>query len=340
MAIKSVSLHEFGVFTDLKLDFCDGINVLIGANGTGKTHLLKVLYALHAFVERAEAPDSWEGKLNRVFRPDHIGRLVHRRVGVHSAKVACVIGGGHIDFSITTRGKFEAVLRAATIGAPCLFIPSREVLSTYEGFASLYKNREVAFDETYYDLCVALGLPALRGPRGEKAAKLIKPIESALGGKVVLEGQRFYVKGRDGDFEAHLVSEGFRKIAMLARLITNGALAQKGVLFWDEPEANLNPQLARVLIDFLSHLAQQQVQIFLATHDTLVAQRLSLISEYGSKPSVRFIGLFRDEGGEIHADSGAALSDLQHNPLLEEFTRFHEDESKYFADSIKGKVRT
>ena len=339
MPIKNVSLHEFGVFTDLKLDFCEGINVLIGANGTGKTHLLKVLYALHSSLEHREGTGLLGGKLERIFRPDHIGRLVHRRVGVHSARVSCAIGAGHIDFEISTKERLKASLRAATIGAPSLFIPSREVLSTYEGFASLYKNREVAFDETYYDLCVALGLPALCGPRGEKAARLIEPIESALGGKVVLEGERFYVKGRDGDFEAHLVSEGFRKIAMLARLITNGALAQKGVLFWDEPEANLNPQLARVLIEFLSHLAQRDVQIFLATHDTLVAQRLSLIGEYGSKPSIRFIGFFRGEGGEIEADSGAALSDLQHNPLLEEFTRFHEDESKYFAGSLAGKVR-
>ena len=32
---------------------------------------------------------------------------------------------------------------------------------------------------------------------------------------------------------------------MLARLIATGMLVDRGCLFWDEPETNLNPQLIR-----------------------------------------------------------------------------------------------
>lgn len=113
------------------------------------------------------------------------------------------------------------------------------------------------------------------------------------------------------------------------------------MLFWDEPEANLNPQLARELIEFLRHLAQQKVQIFLATHDTLVAQRLSLASEYGLKPAIPicFFGLFRDEAGEVRTDSGSVLADLAHNPMLEEFTRFNDDERQAFEKSLSDGAR-
>ncbi len=38
--------------------------------------------------------------------------------------------------------------------------------------------------------------------------------------------------------EMHLVAEGLRKLAMIARLIANGSLVDKVSLFWDEPEAN------------------------------------------------------------------------------------------------------
>lgn len=41
---KSVRLQNFTVFKDLKLKFSPGINVFVGENGTGKTHLLKTLY--------------------------------------------------------------------------------------------------------------------------------------------------------------------------------------------------------------------------------------------------------------------------------------------------------
>ena len=45
MALTRVELENFTAFTSLKLDLCSGINVLVGANGTGKTHLMKVCYA-------------------------------------------------------------------------------------------------------------------------------------------------------------------------------------------------------------------------------------------------------------------------------------------------------
>ena len=46
MAIKSIEICNVMVFHEsFRLDFCDGINVLIGENGVGKTTVLKMLYA-------------------------------------------------------------------------------------------------------------------------------------------------------------------------------------------------------------------------------------------------------------------------------------------------------
>lgn len=346
MAVKGVKLSEFSVFENLALEFSPGINVLIGVNGTGKTHLLKVLYALLRSIEGVTPEEARKtfrerlgSKLTGVFRPDSIGRLVHRRHGINKGRVVAELDEGQVRFSVHTHNKLSlGVAIRAPVHGSALFIPSRETLSIYEGFVSLYANREVAFDETYYDLCLALGAPALRGPRGLGASRLIAPIERALGGRVLLEGDRFYVKTDHGKFEAHLMSEGLRKIATLARLITNGSLAEKSILFWDEPEANLNPKLARELVEFLRHLSEQKVQIFLATHDTLVAQRVSLATEYGLRPTTptRFIGLYRDSAGVVRADSGQVLADLAHNPILEEFTRFADDERRAFEESVSG----
>ena len=46
MNIKSVNIKNFTVFDDFELDVSAGINIIIGKNGTGKTHLLKGLYAV------------------------------------------------------------------------------------------------------------------------------------------------------------------------------------------------------------------------------------------------------------------------------------------------------
>ena len=44
MSLKSIRLKNFTVFNDLTVDLSNGVNILIGKNGTGKTHLLKALY--------------------------------------------------------------------------------------------------------------------------------------------------------------------------------------------------------------------------------------------------------------------------------------------------------
>ena len=45
MNLTRVELECFTAFSEIGLDLSRGINVLVGPNGTGKTHLLKVCYA-------------------------------------------------------------------------------------------------------------------------------------------------------------------------------------------------------------------------------------------------------------------------------------------------------
>ena len=44
--IKQLKLENFTCFSKAEMDFSSGINVFIGENGTGKTHVLKILFSL------------------------------------------------------------------------------------------------------------------------------------------------------------------------------------------------------------------------------------------------------------------------------------------------------
>ncbi|MFI3227721.1 MAG: AAA family ATPase [Clostridia bacterium] len=46
--MKKAKLQNFTVFNDIEVNFSSGINVIIGENGTGKTHLMKALYSMLA----------------------------------------------------------------------------------------------------------------------------------------------------------------------------------------------------------------------------------------------------------------------------------------------------
>jgi len=344
MKIVSLSLKRFCAFKEAEFSFSPGINVFIGANGTGKSHLLKVLYASLKANEHS-SPDSQSKltgletllpqKLIGVFKPDQdgLGRLVYRKVGRGSADVKIVTDQGSLSFQLTTPGNFK--LGQNTLGETpgAIFVPSRETLALYEGLIAAYDKRELSLDETFRDLCVALSSSALRGARSAEIAALAEPFEKeVLMGTVRLEGGKFYVRCCDGDIEAHLLSEGERKIASLVRLIVNGSLTSNDLLFWDEPEANLNPRLVTKVAEALRALAAAGVQVFISTHDYLLTQELSLAAEYPVQQEqrlrcpIKFFALSRTDSEGVKPQSGDTVAALQDNPILQEFAAHYDRE--------------
>lgn len=350
MNVTGITVEKFTAFEHAEVEFSSGLNVFIGANATGKSHLMKLIYsylktAEHRLHNRGFSPDDFEKelreKLGAVFNPpgeQQAGRLVRRAVGKSKATVTLHFSSRYVSsFTLDTLSKVSLVDRGLPTPPnqpPSVFIPSREALAMFEGFVAAYKNRELSFDETYYDLCVALSAMPLRGRREDAVAKLAKPLETILGGPVRLKGGRFYIKSKQGDLEAHLLAEGWRKIASLVHLINNGSLMKNSVLFWDEPEANLNPKLVTQIAEVLRKLAKGGVQVFIATHDYLLSHELSLAIEYGTKPNVktRFFAFSRtSETDPVTIETGDTLADLEHNPILEEFVRHYERERDYFS---------
>ena len=78
--IQRIKLEKFTAFEKLEIPFSEGINVFIGESGTGKTHILKMVYSA---CDIAKSQKSLAEKINRVFLPsgEHIGRLVKRTRG-------------------------------------------------------------------------------------------------------------------------------------------------------------------------------------------------------------------------------------------------------------------
>ncbi|WP_406546605.1 AAA family ATPase [Succinimonas sp.] len=97
MIIKRIKLENFTVFTNVKIDFDHGINIFIGENGTGKTHLLKVLYSA---CQCADPKISFAYKIVSVMLPDdyNISRLISRKQGNPRASVRVTAADELQDF--------------------------------------------------------------------------------------------------------------------------------------------------------------------------------------------------------------------------------------------------
>jgi hypothetical protein len=172
--------------------------------------------------------------------------------------------------------------------APAIFIPTKEVLSLVRGLTTEEPDLptiERIFDDGYLDLARQLvneGASDLniKVELNPKFASIVPSLTNLIGGQYLLENGRFvfeagryeekdaasrskaqhaqlyqdstewkFVPSSKHRLSSGMTAEGFRKIGVLQRLLSNGSLNPgiTGPLLWDEPESNLNPKLMRDL---------------------------------------------------------------------------------------------
>ena len=324
MSFSKISLTQFTAFDQLDLSLSPGINVFIGRNGTGKTHILKLLYSAAAILGVED--DSFARKIVRVFLPheNRIGRLVRRRRGLQSASISIQGFGMRLNLTFSTRAgaghRESGNWQGERVG--CAYIPVKEMLANAPGFRSLYKTREVAFEEVYADIVDRAYLPPKRGPMDASRARLLKLLEKAIEGKVVTKGETFFLRNSQGTLEFTLLAEGMRKIGLLWTLLNNETLLNGSVLLWDEPEANLNPHLISVVVQVLLELQRMGVQVFIATHDYVTLKELDLRRK--QTDNLVFHSFYRPQRNEgVVVESKSHYQDLEENAITDTFLNLY-----------------
>lgn len=328
--LTQIELTNFTAFESLNEGFSPGVNVIIGVNGTGKTHLLKILYAACAVTMGEDKEKGFVRKLLAVFKPyeARITRLIRRRQGLSAAGITVRRDDGRaitIAFG-NQRGDVNAIRvdgepqwQATALEAA--YIPVKEMLANAPGFLSTVAKRELQFEEIYPDIVKRAYLPRLTG-NDQDRTRLLKALQTAINGKVVIKGEYFFLKNSQGELEFTLLAEGVRKLALVWLLIQNGTLLAGSVLFWDEPEANLNPSLMGEVVDVILELQRLGVQVFLTTHDYVLLKEFDLRKKSGD--ALRYISLFRDGSGAVSANSGETYTGIAPNAILETFSDLYD----------------
>lgn len=328
MSIKTIEVRNVLVFQrgwrvsdkqervkdTFSLQFGDGINVLLGQNGTGKTTLLKMIYAATQWSN--EQVDENKSKNLLQFFSNNLKDLDELKSVSHEEELSYykVTDGTHaFEESISHHGLLDYEgWRHRNI--PSVFIPATEMLSHAKGFLALNQKFKIPFDATQIDIIVNASLPEVR----EESAALhsvLEKISEAIGGTVIMEDDAFYVLKKEGykvDFS--LEAEGLRKLGLLWKLIRNGLLEPGSVLLWDEPEANLNPELYPLVANILLELQKNGVQIFVATHSYNFAKYLEI--RRSEKEQVRFHNLYKNENQVVVPSSADRMDDLEQNHIM------------------------
>lgn len=322
--ITRIELHNITAFEKLNAEFSPGLNVLIGENGTGKTHLMKFLYSALAIADSKENK-TIQQKLEENFLPDSVGRLVRRARGRNKGGFVVRRSDEGVERSLkVTITSLDSVSSlepnnwTVSSAEKAVYIPVKDMLANAPGFPSLYNEHSIHFEGVYADIISkALYAPA-RGPRDSIQKELLELIETEISGTVAVEGEEFYLRATDGsgNLEFTLLAEGYRKLGLLFCLIQNKMLTKGSILFWDEPEANLNPKMMELVVRILYKLTELGVQVFITTHNSMLT---SQIRRWEETAPTRYHLLKKNDTGSVDYSSYEHLEEIIENPIQEAY---------------------
>ncbi|MFI3201829.1 MAG: ATP-binding protein [Eubacteriales bacterium] len=315
MSIKKVKFKNFTVFNDIEADVSSGVNVIIGENGTGKTHLMKGIYMIsRPKLEHGKSFDAvreyFQSTNDEVIRSDEMDcALIYTEYDEMGIRCR-IFNNDSVEIKKMNSSK--------DLVGDNVFIPAKDMLTHSKGFVSLYDERYMPFDKSYKDIISKSMLTNLK-KTPELGKVILQKLEELIGGKVVIENEVFYIQKGNGDLVSFsLEAEGIKKIAIIWQLIMNGSIFKGSVLFWDEPEANINPKLLKDVAEILLELSRNGVQVFVASHNYIFAKYMEVLMK--DTDNVTFHSLYKTEDG-VKCETNRNFRDLKHNSIVSSFDK-------------------
>jgi len=326
LSLKALSIENFTLFGNFEFNFSSGINIFIGENGTGKTHILKAIYAIiQANNSLSKKPSITETnlaeaifeELNEVFRTKEVKDL--RSFDTDKVNIEIDLLDYNIDFAITENSQSRVNITSFSKNISkkdILFIPAKEFLSNFKGFRTLWEEYSISFDKTYYDLTKTLDRPLLKNT--SSIEEINNNLEDILQGKIIQENGEFYLKRKkDGKLMiVSMLAEGLRKIGTISYLLRNGSLSKDSILIWDEPESNLNPKHIRAIAKLFIYLEKLGIQIFIATHSLFLIKEIEILRK--KEHNIKYFSFGFDEEDNLRVSQDEIFEHLEDIVILDE----------------------
>lgn len=331
--IKQLEIESFGPIESIRWEDLQQINIITGKNSAGKTTLLKALYAAIRSVEqyqRGKEPRSLKeilsDKLYWTFQVNSLGELVCKKTS-RALRFSFQSKNNEqlrFEFGETTNrtiNKIENTFQPRKENS--IFLPAKEILSLQDTIMRVRDEWKMfGFDDTYYDLAKALS-PAKKGKNLKSFSEARKQLSEAIGGSIQYDDKQkawTFESNDKGRYAIDITAEGIKKVSILDAILGNHYLSRDSIIFIDEPESALHPELISKFMDIICALAKDGIQFFIATHSYFVIKKLYINA---NKQNLKIPLLsFEDEGIEL-----SNLKDgIADNPIVGESVRLYEEE--------------
>ena len=299
--IKNIEIENFMQLKNQKLAFSN-INIFAGVNDTGKTSLLKLLYASVKAREEAKKKSSinnfdehFSKKLRDVFDIDKLGNLVTKKEKALKVELFFNDNSTHLfSFSSQSEKEFQnsSSLDNHNFNIQSTFLPPKEVLTIQKIIRTMVETYDLkGYDDTYYDLVKSLDKPIARGALSKGFKEADKELEETLDGQLRQQDNGSFRFEKDKQsFSISLTAEGVKKIGIINQLLKNKTIDKNTILIIDEPEVALHPSIIEKVAKILFDLSQVGVQIFIATHSYFILKSFQLLA-YEHNKDIYFFNL-------------------------------------------------
>lgn len=329
--IQEIRIENVGPIGRMGCNNLGGINLIIGPNQSGKTFLLKSLYAALKTIElykrgkeKRSDKEILGEKLYWTFQPESLGDIVQK--GTSQLQFSMKSTKGE-DFSFSFGPATDTkVVNVENTFAPrssnSIFIPAKEIISIRDIILEMREEARFGFEEPYSDLAKSLKRTS-KGRNYAKFSQARQSIDDMIGGRLEYDEKKQDWKFRDKNkrlFDINMASEGVKKVSILEVLLGNHYLDDKSVIIIDELEANLHPSMITRLLQTVMMLAEAGVQFFISTHSYFVIKRLYIMAHQKDMdvPVISF-----DQGVCTIAN---LKDEMPKNPIIEESIALYKDE--------------
>jgi energy-coupling factor transporter ATP-binding protein EcfA2 len=305
------------------------VNVFIGENGTGKTHVMKVLYAVQDHCEK-RLDSSVRSTLLDLFQIESVDNLrstwlpygEKTEVQLIFAPNDSLGKPGSFVLEISHDIVSRRVANLVPVEDRPIFIPAFDMIAHSQGFLASERIIKQDFDSASKDLLSYLGTKRQRMSLSDTISSVESRLAEVLPGTLEQDAsERFFLVNERGRFAIPMVAEGLRKIATLRRLVEQKWLYPGTTLFWDEPEVSLNPKLMDEVAQAILLLARSGVQVFIASHSYLILKELEVNQQPGD--SLRYFAFDPTPEGTVVRPSDTYFG-LSPNPIEAQYASLYD----------------
>jgi len=327
MTVQKVRIKNFTVFSDFAIEFCKGANLIIGENGVGKTHLLKIIYDLIKSQQRYLDSKTIreQGKM-----------MVSEDMPVNSIASVFDVDQDYLNENLKDA---EALIQNneefASTYSQVVFVPAKEMLSHAKGLVSMKKKygENMPFDETLLDIIEKA--QAWKLSQAPPLALNITPaLERIMNGVVdVRDDGSFWINKTDGtSIPFSMEAEGYKHFGLLWQLIMNESIAPNCVVLWDEPENSINPMNIPVLVESILEMQRHGVQIIAATHNYNFLRYFDILRKNGDM--IKHFCLYKGNNGFTCSTQSDSFKGLFPNSIDDAGERLFKDAISKAAEDI------